>query len=71
MSYGGPEHRQDNQTILDQLDSTRPPPVNFANAVAAENAWNEEFDLVINGQQTVEQAAQNSCDKLAPILQLP
>jgi multiple sugar transport system substrate-binding protein len=71
MSYGGPEHRQDNQTILDQLDSTKPPPVNFANANAAENAWNEEFDLVMTGQQTVEQATQNVCEKVTPILQQP
>ncbi len=71
MSYGGPEHRQDNQTILDQLDSTKPPPVNFANANAAENAWNEEFDLVMTGQQTVDQAAKNVCDKITPILQQP
>jgi len=41
LNYGGTEHRVDNQTILDQLDQTRPPPVNFANANAAETAWDE------------------------------
>ncbi len=71
MNYGGPEHRKDNQAILDQLDSTTPPPVNFANANAAENAWNEELDLVMNGQQTVDQAVKNICDKVTPILQQP
>jgi multiple sugar transport system substrate-binding protein len=71
MGYGGPEHRADNQAILDQLDNTRPPPVNFANANAAETAWNEEFDLVINGQQTVEEAVKNACERITPILQQP
>ncbi len=71
LGFGGPEHRKDNQTILDQLDSTRPPPVNFANAVAAENVWNEELELVMIEQQTVEQAVQNICNTITPILQQP
>ncbi len=71
LSYGGPEHRADNQTILDQLDATRPPPVDFANANAVDNTWNEQFELVMIEQQTVEQAVQNICDTITPLLQQP
>lgn len=69
LTYGGEEHRADNQAFLDQLESTVPPPTNFGNGAEAENVWNEQLDLVIVGQQSVEQAVQATCDSLAQVLE--
>lgn len=56
LSYGGEEHLEDNQTILDQLERTVPPPTNFGNGAEIENIWNEQFELVMVGQQDVDTA---------------
>jgi len=71
LGYGGEEHREDNQTILDQLDRTVPPPTNFGDGAEIENIWNEQFELVMVGQQSVEQAVQTIVDTVNPILQMP
>lgn len=69
LGYGGEEHREDNQTILDQLERTVPPPTNFGNGAEVENVWDEQLELVLIGQQSVDQAAQTICDTIAPTLQ--
>lgn len=71
MNYGGPEHRADNQTILDQLEATQSPPINFADGAEVDNVWNEQLSLVMIGQQSVDQAVQTICDTIDPILQQP
>lgn len=69
LGYGGPEHREDNQKILDQLERTVPPPTNFGEGAEVENVWNEQFELVLIGQQSVDQAVQTICDSIAPTLE--
>lgn len=71
LTYGGEEHRADNQAFLDQLEFTVPPPTNFGDGAEAENVWNEQLDLVIVGQQSVDQAVQTICDSLAMVLTGP
>ena len=71
LGYGGEEHRADNQTILDQLERTVPPPTNFADGAEVENVWDEQLELVMVGQQSVEQAVQTIVDTVNPILQGP
>ena len=66
---GGEEHREDNQTILDQLERTVPPPTNFGDGAEVENIWNEQLELVIIGQQDVETAVQTIVESINPILQ--
>ncbi len=69
LGYGGEEHREDNQTILDQLERTVPPPTNFGDGAEVENIWNEQLELVIIGQQDVETAVQTICESIDPVLQ--
>jgi multiple sugar transport system substrate-binding protein len=69
MTYGGEEHRPDNQTILDQLERTVPPPINFGDGAEVDNVWDEQFDLVMAGQQSVEQAVESIVDQVNRILQ--
>lgn len=69
LGYGGPEHREDNERILAQLERTVPPPTNFGNGAEVENVWNEQLELVLIGQQSVEQAVQIICDTIEPSLQ--
>jgi multiple sugar transport system substrate-binding protein len=64
LHYGG----SSGQIILDALAYSQAPPVNFGNADEVENTWNAEFDLVIAGQNTVEQAVKNINQKITPIL---
>jgi multiple sugar transport system substrate-binding protein len=71
LGYGGEAHRVDNQTILDQLDYTVPPPTNFGDGAEVENVWNEQFDLVMVEQQDVEQAVQTINESVNSILQGP
>jgi ABC-type glycerol-3-phosphate transport system substrate-binding protein len=71
LGYGGEAHRADNQTILDQLEATVPPPTNFADGAEVENVWNEQLELVIVGQQDIAQAVQTIADTINPILQMP
>jgi multiple sugar transport system substrate-binding protein len=71
LGYGGEAHRADNQTILDQLEATVPPPTNFADGAEVENVWNEQLELVIVGQQDIAQAVQTITDTINPILQMP
>lgn len=68
LTYGGEEHRDDNQAFLDQLEHTVPPPTNFGDGAQAENVWNEQLDLVIVEQQSVEDAVQAICDSLSSVL---
>ncbi|MBA2276130.1 MAG: sugar ABC transporter substrate-binding protein [Chloroflexia bacterium] len=68
LGFGGAEHRPDNQAFLDQLERTVPPPTNFANGAEVENLWNEQFELVIVSQQSVEQAAQIACEAITPVI---
>jgi multiple sugar transport system substrate-binding protein len=69
LNYGGEEHRDDNQTILDQLERTVPPPTNFADGTEVENIWNEQLELVLVGQQDIEQAVQTICQSVSSVLQ--
>ena len=69
LSYGGEEHREDNQTILDQLEHTVPPPTNFGDGAEVENIWDEQLELVLVGQQDVETAVQTIIESINPILQ--
>lgn len=71
LGYGGEEHRADNQTILDQLERTVPPPTNFGDGTEVENIWNEQFELVMVGQQSVEQAVQTTVEQVNSVLQGP
>jgi len=71
LGYGGEEHRDDNQTILDQLARTVPPPTNFGDGAKVENIWNEQFELVMVGQQDVETAVQTIVEQVNGILQGP
>jgi len=64
LNYGG----STGQIILDSLSFSQPPPVNFGNADQVENTWNDEFGLVIAGQENVQQAAKNIDQKIDPIL---
>jgi len=64
LHYGG----SSGQIILDCLSFAQAPPVNFGNADQVENTWNDEFGLVIAGQETVEQAVKNIDQKISPIL---
>lgn len=70
LMYGGEAHRTDNQTILDQLERTVAPPTNFGDGAEIENVWNEQFELVMVGQQSVEQAVQTIVDTVNPTLQM-
>ena len=54
--------------ILDALSYAEAPPVNFGNAPEAENLWTQEFDLVIAGVESVEDAVTNICSQIEPIL---
>jgi len=69
LGYGGEEHREDNQTILDQLERTVPPPTNFGNGAELENIWNEQFELVMVGQQDVDTAIDTILQSGATVLQ--
>lgn len=71
LGYGGEEHRADNQTILDQLARTVPPPTNFSDGTEAENIWNEQFELVMVGQMDVEGAVQTIVEQVNGVLQGP
>lgn len=71
LTYGGEEHRVDNQALLDQLANTVAPPTNFGDGAEAENVWNEQLDLVIVGQQDVETVVQTICDSLGMVLSGP
>lgn len=71
LTYGGEEHRADNQAFLDQLQFTVAPSTNFGDGAEAENVWNEQLELVIVGQQSVEQAVQTICDSLTMVLSGP
>jgi multiple sugar transport system substrate-binding protein len=71
LGYGGPEHREDNQTILDQLERTVPPPTNFGNGAEIENIWNEQFELVMVGQQDVDMAVDTIVQSASSVLQGP
>jgi multiple sugar transport system substrate-binding protein len=64
VRYGG----SSGEIILDTLAVGQAPPVNFGNADEAETIWNEEFGLVIAGEQTVEQAVAAICHRIAPVL---
>lgn len=64
LHYGG----SSGQIILDALSFSQAPPVNFGNADEVENTWNKEFDLVIAGQESVDQAVKNIDAKITPIL---
>lgn len=68
LTYGGEEHRADNQAFLDQLEFTVAPPTNFGDGAEAENVWNEQLDLVLVGQQSVDDAVQAICDNLGTVL---
>lgn len=68
LGYGGEEHREDNQTILDQLERTVAPPTNFGDGAEVENIWNEQLELVIIGQQDIDTAVQTICESIDPIL---
>jgi multiple sugar transport system substrate-binding protein len=70
LGYGGEEHLKDNQTILDQLKKTVPPPTNFGDGAEVENIWNEQFDLVMAGQQDVATAVQTITDTVNSKLQM-
>lgn len=69
LGYGGEEHRADNQIMLDQLELTQPPPTNFANGAEVENVWNEQLELVMIEQQSVEQAVEVICQSITQALQ--
>ncbi len=71
LGYGGEEHRADNQTILDQLESTVPPPINFGDGAEVDNIWNEQFELVMVGQQDVETSVQTIVDQVNSVVQGP
>ena len=64
LNYGGCNGR----LILDALEYAHTPPINWGNAMEAENIWRAELDLVIVEQQTVKEAVKNICDKISPIL---
>jgi multiple sugar transport system substrate-binding protein len=70
LGYGGEEHLEDNQLILDQLEVTVPPPTNFADGAEVENVWNEQLELVMVGQQDVATAVQTITDTINPTLQM-
>ncbi len=59
LNYGGEAHREDNEKILSQLERTVPPPTNFGDGAKVENIWNDELELVIVGQSTVDAAVEN------------
>jgi multiple sugar transport system substrate-binding protein len=67
MHYGG----SSGEIILDALSYAEPPPVNFGNAPEAENLWNQEFGLVVAGEETVADAVANICAQIDPILPEP
>ncbi len=46
-----------------------PPPINFGDGAEVDNIWNEQFELVIVGQQSVEQAVQTITDSVNSVLQ--
>lgn len=71
LGYGGETHLADNQTILDQLEQTVPPPINFGDGAEVDNIWDEQFELVMVGQQSVEQAVQTITDSVNSVLQGP
>ncbi len=64
LHYGG----STGEIILDSLSFSQAPPVNFGNANEAETIWDQEFGLVISGEQTVEQAVAKICEQIAPVL---
>jgi multiple sugar transport system substrate-binding protein len=67
LHYGG----STGEIILDSLSFSQPPPVNFGNALEAENLWDQEFALVVAGEATVEDAVANICPQIEPILPEP
>jgi multiple sugar transport system substrate-binding protein len=71
LGYGGEVHRVDNQTILDQLGLTVPPPTNFGDGTDAENIWNEQLELVMVGQQDVPTAVEVIVEQVNGVLQGP
>lgn len=70
LNYGGADHRADNQSILDQLNPSRDrkPIVAFGNGTQAENLWDNEFKVVLAGQESVQKAASNVCSRLPAML---
>ncbi len=64
LHYGG----STGEIILDSLSFSQAPPVNFGNANEAETIWDQEFGLVIDGQESVPEAVKNICTKLGPVL---
>jgi multiple sugar transport system substrate-binding protein len=71
LEFGGPEHREDNQAILDALDPqrTRRPAVAFENGAEAQTLWDNQFKVVSAGRASVEQATANVCGRLTGILE--
>ena len=71
LDYGGKAHRVDNQAILDQLvpDRNRRPAVAFGGGAEAETLWDNEFKVVLAGQESVAQATQKVCSRLTTILE--
>jgi multiple sugar transport system substrate-binding protein len=65
LHYGG----STGEIILDSLNFSQAPPVNFADANEVETIWNQEFGLVIAGEETVEEAVGKICDQITPVLQ--
>lgn len=68
LGYGGEAHVEDNQAILDQLERTVPPPTNFGDGAEVENIWNEQFELVMVGQQDVDMAIDTIIQSVEPVL---
>jgi multiple sugar transport system substrate-binding protein len=64
LHYGG----STGEIILDSLSFSQVPPVNFGNANEVETIWDQEFGLVVAGQETVEQAVKKICEQISPIL---
>ena len=63
-TYGG----SSGGLILDQLPVGRVPPVNFANANAVETIWDQELGLVIAGEKNVQEAVDEICKQVSPVL---
>jgi multiple sugar transport system substrate-binding protein len=71
LSYGGAEHRADNQMIISQLEpkQNRRPPEAFANGTEASTLWDNEFKVVMTGSESIPKATKKICGQLSSILQ--
>lgn len=65
LNYGGEAHRADNELILTQLERAVPPATNFGDGSTVENIWDDQFDLVIVGQQDVDTAVSTIVDSIS------